>query len=147
MQCLRQDKHGTKKKADLKEDTQITIKNVDRKVPQKIIREYRVSLKTDSKGMIIHRTNKINGFLKFILIKSEMITGNVSIITNDRLIILKTLFEKDTIFFPKMMNVDVLGKPLEIQSGQYSEIPLNDVLEIKIEGQPEQTVEFIIRYW
>ena len=110
------------------------------------IKDYRVSLRTDDKGHIIHRTNPINGTLKFILVKSGMIEATIIVSTVDRLLVLSSNFGGDEWFFPKHENISNDGKPLEIESGHYSEIPLNDVLEIQIEGSPDTPVELLIRY-
>lgn len=132
-----------KKKADLKEDLQFIIKELTN---SSSIKDYRVTVTSDDKGQLIHRTETLNGTLKFILIKSEIMEGTVNIATPDRFLILNAKLEGDKIFFPKIRNVDNRGKDLEIEAGHYSEIPLNDILEIKIESQPNQQIEIIIRY-
>ena len=80
-----------------------------------------------------------------MLLRSDIVDGSIQIVTQDLFRILETSFSKKDVFFPKYKNVDNRGNNLEIESGHYSEIPLNDILEIKIQGSPNSPVEIIIR--
>lgn len=122
------------------EDLSFTVKETS------VVNEYRTILKTDSKGLIIHRTDKINGFLMLIMVKTKAINATMDIKTLDDLLILKTIFSGNQVYLPKIRNVDTYGQPLEIEAGHYSDIPLNDQLEIYITSQPDTDMEIIIRW-
>ena len=117
----------------------------------KNIEEYNISINTDEKGEAIHRTIKINGSLKAIIVFAPtFFNGELLVYVKDvpSFQILKVpSLNGFKIYLPKIMNCDENGQLLNIQSTHYSEIPLNDELEIKItNGMANSKIDITLRW-
>jgi hypothetical protein len=126
----------------IKEDLEFTVKETD----SGRIKEVPLSIPLGEKGIGNISTEQLNGYLKSVSVEIPVnMEFNLSM-SAGMFKILSSNLTQNTIFFPKYLNCDEKGLPLEILSTHYSEFPLNDKLNITIRGVANSIVKVVIRY-
>lgn len=130
-------------KKKVKEDLELTIKEIPE---SSLIKEHKITLKVDSSGSIIHRF-EANGKLEMIAINSNLVRANITVTNGHLKIFSAKAFSKGRIWFPRMLTVNEINDPLNINGLVYDKFPLFGEIQIEIEGgQPEEQVELVVRW-
>ena len=126
----------------VKEDVEITVKETS---DTPIIKELRENLTTNSIGSIIHRF-EANGRLELIAVNSKLMRAGIRILNGFEIFSAKE-FSGNQIWFPRMLCVNEINDPLNINGLVYDKFPLTGIIEINIEGgQPNESVELVVRW-
>ena len=123
--------------------------DVEIRVTENTVKDYEVDLILDKQGIHIHRTPNINGTLKSITVmnKNPLSVLVISLKFPDLVILRdKNAFSFNQHYI-KTQNIMEDTQPLNIEAGQFSEIVLNEQLEISLtQGKPNDMVKVVIRY-